>query len=514
MQKSYTLNYLKIYFWQGLSILVSFASMFVVIPMLSKTPALYGIYSICVSLNIFLSYADLGFLSAGFKYASECHARNDQGREIRITGFIAFLMLAVIVPFFIASLALSFHPSWLIKGLTNPDQVKTASSLLLILALFSPAIILQRLTSIIFGVRVHDYIPRRISIVTGTIAVASALYFFTGGRYDLTGYYLFVQSMNLVASVLSLVLAKTKYGYSIMALVRAFRFNRKIFEQTKKLAFTTLFGTVCLVLYYELDTILIARFLGAEQVALYAICLTFFNFFRSIYGTVYGPFTARFNHFVGMKDISGLRSFFLSVIRLTAPVLFPVIALFLLMSPFIQSWVGPGYAKSVSVGSILILVYAYSFVHYPASILMQAQEKIRAMNVLSVANVVLFWAGILLLTGPLGINAFAVMKLSTFVLSAAVYTVFSVRFLKIDILEFSKKIFLPLLIPAVAVGAAAYFAGPLLPIVKNKWNLVVVILCGGGASLFGLLLYTAFSKSFRDYVAGFLKKISLKRKTT
>jgi len=46
-----------------------------------------------------------------------------------------------------------------------------------------------------------------------------------------------------------------------------------------------------------------------------------------------------------------LKIVFLTSFQLTIPVIFPVFALFILMKPFILSWVGPGYAQSVPIGS-------------------------------------------------------------------------------------------------------------------------------------------------------------------
>ena len=76
LQKSYTRNYLNIYLFQTLSIVLGFVSLFVVIPYLSGNKEIYGIYSICISVTVFFSYADLCFLSEVTKYAEECYTLN------------------------------------------------------------------------------------------------------------------------------------------------------------------------------------------------------------------------------------------------------------------------------------------------------------------------------------------------------------------------------------------------------------------------------------------------------
>ena len=60
-------NYFKIYIWRSLSIISGFLSLLIVVPKLSSNPELYGIYSVCISFALYLTYADIGFLSVGQK---------------------------------------------------------------------------------------------------------------------------------------------------------------------------------------------------------------------------------------------------------------------------------------------------------------------------------------------------------------------------------------------------------------------------------------------------------------
>ena len=93
MQKSYTKNYFKVYTTQFLSILINVLSLVIVIPYLSNDTKVYGIYTLCISFNIFFSYSDLGFLNAGYKYASEHYAKNEKKEELEIIGFVSFILL-------------------------------------------------------------------------------------------------------------------------------------------------------------------------------------------------------------------------------------------------------------------------------------------------------------------------------------------------------------------------------------------------------------------------------------
>src|SRR5271157_71532 len=115
---SYNKNYLKIYVWQFLAMATNIFSLFIVIPFLSKETTLYGIYSICASSVLLFNYADLGFLSAGCKYAAESFARGDRVGEIRITGFVLFILTVFVLLFAGSMLLLIFFPEVLIANLS------------------------------------------------------------------------------------------------------------------------------------------------------------------------------------------------------------------------------------------------------------------------------------------------------------------------------------------------------------------------------------------------------------
>ena len=42
-------------------------------------------------------------------------------------------------------------------------------------------------------------------------------------------------------------------------------------------------------------------FFGKELAAIYGVALVFTQFLRPLYSTIFNPFVARFNHFIGLK---------------------------------------------------------------------------------------------------------------------------------------------------------------------------------------------------------------------
>ena len=506
-QKSYTLNYLNIYFWQFISIVLNLISMFVVIPRLASNPSIYGIYIVCISANIFLTYADIGFAGAGYKYASESFAQKNLEEEIKIVGFVGFVLLLFVIIFALTVSGIAFNLSILIKNINSAAEVNVASNLLLILALFSPAIIFQRILDIVYGIRLEQFILQRIMIAASLLKILSIFYFFKNHSYDIVGYYLFCQLVYMLALFICLLIANIKYKYNFIVFFRSIRFSKQMFLKTRNLAFGSLFSTIMFILYYELDAFAIAKLFGLENVAIYAIGFTILSFLRSLFGVLYAPFLARFNHFIALNDIDGLRKLYRNVLILTLPfVIFPIVSLALLMEPLIHSWVGNFYEKSVIIAQLLILGFLGGFISYPASFLIIAQEKIKILYFASAISAVVYWTGIVLTIPYLGLTSFALLKFITLSINSVVYLIITLNFMEILAGEFVRKILGPVAIPLSFLILSLIYLNKIMPAEKNALDLFIVIATGGLASAGALFLYYLFSSPFRDYTQGLFRK--------
>lgn len=517
MSQAFTGKYIRTYFWQGISFALNFASMFLVTPLLTKSPAIYGIYVICISLNIFFTYADLGFISAGYRYASEAFVKKDRDGEMQSIGFVAFLLLIALVPFCAIIVGVSFFPHVLIKNLTEVSQQIIASRLLLILAIFSPVLIINRIVQIIFGIRIEEYLPKRIAIISSAITICSSFYFFSHNNQNIVGYYLFSQSCNFIAVLYAVVIAKKRYDYNLKALTKRIRFSKAPFDQMKKYAVTSFYGTLLFVLYFELDPVAITKLLGPEQLAFYAIGLTLFSLLRTMHGILFTPFCTRVNHFVGTGDTVGLQRFFKTIISLTLPItIFPIITIIMFMRPFILAWVGIKYEPSIVVASLLVSMYLFSYVHYPASILLMAQEKFRIVNILNSVILVVVWGGIFLMISWIGIASFALMKCITYLIWGIFYTYVTIKLLNVNLQKYLKEFFAPAIIPVFVIILAGFFLSNHMPTEKSKINLLLNIGIISGTCLASFVVYYGTSKIFRKHSLELCQKalISFKLKQT
>lgn len=501
MQVSYTSNYIKIYFWQGISLVLNFLSLFIVVPYLTSNPAIYGIYTVCVSVSIFLAYADLGFLSAGQKYAAEYFIRGEREEEMKVIGFTNFILLVFLALFSLAFVLLSLYPELLLKNLMSGFEKTVASELLLTLAIFTPVTLLQRLLQMIFGIRLEDYIVQRTNIVASLLKILSVLWFFRNGEYNIVGYFLFVQLVNLLAALSTLMIAQNRYNYDFKYLLKAIHFNKNIFSKTKNLAFTSLYLTFTWILYYELDPAAIGKILGAEHVAIFAIGLTVMSFFRSLLGTLFSPFNVRFNHFIGNKDDAGLKSLYINITSTLAPiVIFPILTLTLLSRPLILSWVGENYTESVIIAQLLILCNLFAFIIYPTSFLLIAKERTKELYFISTIIPIVYWIGIISTYSIIGLKSFAIFKIISFFISAIFYFVIMKNYFETSFISLIKKIFSSLLLPIIFIIISSLFVVDFLPCTQSKFNLLIVLSSIALLVLGSILVLYFSSKSFKHQV--------------
>ena len=509
MKQSFTKNYIYIYFFQILSIVLGFASMFIVTPALSSNPIIYGIYFVCTSITIFFSYADFGFLGAGMKFAAEYYAKQERKKELEMIGFSHFILLITVLIISFGFLILSYNPSWLIKDIPSNLEKEIAQKLLLILAIFSPTIVLQRMVQMIYNIRLEEYKVLRINIIGSILRILSVFYFFTNDKYDIVGFYLTFNLINVFIVIFNLFQANINYHIHIRDILENLRFNIKVFNKIKHLALSTIVGTFFWIIFYELDSIVIGRTLGPEAVATYAIGLTLLGFIRSMLGVFFSPFAARFNHFIGQDKEDELKSFYLFIMQIMFfLVVIPLISIAVMSRPITISWVGVQYIDSVPVVIMLVLCNILAFVQYPTGNLIVAKQQMKAIYITNSILPIVYWSGIILTINILEIYSFPIFKLTAFVIAGMIYMYYALRFLNMSIGYFIKKIILPY-IPAIVITIILLV--PISDLIGHEKSAKDLLLCGisiGSIVCLAFLVSLLTVQSLRKYALNLWSKFS------
>ena len=512
MQASYTKNYIQTYIWKSLSFVVGFLSLFVVVPFLSSNKELYGLYTFCASFQLYLTYADIGFLSAGQKYAAECFAKDDREGETKIFGFVGFILLCLIIPFSVFLCYAAFNPGIIITDL-SPENIPIVRLLFLTIAIVSPIqVLLQRVSQSVLTIRVKDFVSSRIDIVGSLVKICSVLFFFTGGRYMICEYFLFINCVTIVCCLITIGIIRRTENYHFRDIILSIRWSKPIFDQIKYLAFSSLGATVAWLLYYELDLIFIGKLFSITDVAYYSVCFTLLNFIRNISNIIYGPYSQRFNHFVALNDESSLKRLLHTIVKNTYPLyVFGCCLLSSISFYFIMLWVGEDYIPSVPILSILAFFFVFQYITQPAGYLAIARVKYKVINVQSLCTSVLFLILVFVLRATgIGLMSFVIAKVSIAVLQGIYLTIFLSK--SINIWDAIKP-YLPHVVITTAVICVSmqyilrwYFPEP----DKSSGGLIgLIAICAIALLVFGIIVY-ATNKSNREFVLNKINKWKIK----
>ena len=487
MKENFTRNFVKVYFWQIVSLLLNFLALFIVVPSISANKELYGIYTLVISFSIFLNYADLGFIGAGKKFAAEYYANGELSQSNRAIGFSLYFLSFFILLFLTVFVIFGLNPNIIFKEISTIELYNTSSSLFFILALSTPLILMQQLVNTIFGIRIESYIAQRINILGSLIKILSVFYFFRNNTYDIVGYFAFFQVVNLICVIVQFIVIRSRYNIEYWDLIFSVKFNKELFNKIKPLALSSLFLNLSFILYYELDSLIIGRFSGPVYLAVYAVAFTLLNFTRSLTGIFYSPFSVRFNHFIGSGESWKFRKLYIDLVQYSLPLFgIPIVTLFVFAEPIIISWVGVMYKDSIVIFRLLISGFVFTFISLPTSIILNSLLRLKELYLINTIIPLVFWIGIYFSYEDMGIQSFALFKSISFLIGSLYYLKIGLEFTSFSMLHFTKVIILPVIIPMIYVYVMGSYIAYKYPISEMSHanllfvagSVIIVILSG------------------------------------
>ncbi len=491
-----------------LSLITGFATMFIVTPYLAANQNYFGIYTFVISLNLFLSYADFGFLNAGVKFASEAFATGNRKEEAEILGFVTFILSVFFVLFGLVVLVFYFFPHSILSGLDTSDTIKMIKELFLVFIICLPILVAHRIIQLIFNIRLQDYKYQRIYSILNLVKIAFVFLFFKNGEYHIVGYYAFTQILTLVGVFIGVGIAISDYSYDFLSFLKLIKFNKKVYNKTKNLAFNSLFVTISWIIYYELDSLVIGKFVGLKEVAIFNICISVMTLARSLYGIIYNPFVAKFNHYIGRGQLNALNVTFYKLLVFGIPLsIIPTLVILITMNSFILSWVGVNYVSAIPIITVMFASYFFAFLSNPMGIAMFSLQKIKSLYFISAILPLIYWLGIAISFQFFGLFSFGLFKFIAFLISAIFYLYFSKIYLNINWLLLLKKNILAILISVFTIYIINSEFEGYLPSQKGMKEMVQYSIIIASYITIAMSVYYVFSKDFRIITKFILRQL-------
>lgn len=310
----------------------------------------YGIYSLCLSFTGYLTIFTGGMNAAYVRYYVQTKENGNERIE-KINGIFLKIFLVLGITGAICGIMAAMNAEYVFGSKILPDEYDILKKSLYVLAftvlfsssngIFSSAIIANE----------KFVVGKLVELLNTIIVPVITIPFLISGSGSVI-----ILEINLVASIFVFVFDAV---YAIKKLRLKIEFGK-----TDKILLTSIITFASFIaiqgimdqLNWQIDKYILARFKGAEEVAVYSVGSLFNSYFITITSAISGVFITEINRLVANGKNTELSSLFVKTSRIFAQVSFFVMSAYIIFGrQFIFRWSGVGYDKSFYVGLLIML---------------------------------------------------------------------------------------------------------------------------------------------------------------
>lgn len=353
---------------------VALAAMLLITPYILKTigKQQYGIWALAGVITSYAQLSDFGITESLVKFAAEYHAKRDSVSLNRLVNS------AMVVLLFFAALVgciLTMTLPFIIKDILNIPASFQAETLLI----FRVAVFIF-LFNLIMGVFATLVISSQqigytcsINVATSVVGFFATIFFLQMG--------LGLRSLIATNAFVALFIAL----FNMFIAFRLFpdlQFNfrkwvdKAMIKQIFTFSWKVQTASISQIMIFQIDRILLSRYLGLEAVAYYEIGSNAAYYARSFLSVLFAPMVSAVSAMNIKNDqalITGLyhRSFKF-LVMLAVPFTLLVIAV---AAPFIKMWMGTGFALSAITLQLLMPAYLINILTSPGTYILNGMNR-------------------------------------------------------------------------------------------------------------------------------------------
>lgn len=310
----------------------------------------YGVYSLCLSFTGYLTIFNAGMNAAYVRFYVQAKEKGNYSLK-KLNGMFLKIFALLGVVGMLGGLLLSFFAEPLFGSRLLPEEYVILKRSFVVLAflilftslnaLFSSAIIAHE--RFIVGKLVDLLHTIILPVVTVPLLLAGC--------------------GSIVVLLTNLVFTVGMLAFNAVYAVKKLNFRVELSATDKDLlrsvavfsGFIALQGVMDQV-NWQVDKLLLARFKGADEVAVYSVGSQFNSYYMTIANVIGGVFITEINRMAAHKDDQALSALFVRVSRILTQVVVLIMSVFIIFGkPFIARWAGAGYEKSYYVALLVML---------------------------------------------------------------------------------------------------------------------------------------------------------------
>jgi len=423
--------------------------------MLSKLgKAEYGLFSLVNSIVAYIYLLDLGFGNAVIRYNSKYMIeKNEDGRR-KVNGmFLSLYLVLGLISMVIGTIIYFNLGKMMSRSLSVDEVIKTKQMFMVAIFNISLSFPLSIFNSIITAHEKFVYIKliNLIRTILNPVIMITVLLFGSRAFGMVVGSTVF----NLMLGLVNVI-----YCFKILNLKIKFgKFDKVLFTQIFNYSFFVFLSAIAYQIYWNSDQLIIAMFVGAAPIAVYAVASQFNTYFISLSNVLSSMFLPKLTKMVTIEENKkDLMNLLTKVGRIQYYICSYIFVGFILVGKqFIVRWVGNGYSYCYVIAIILMFPQIFSIIQSLFATMLEAMNKhrVKAYIYLTIA-VVNVLISIVLVQKYQGLGC-AIGTAIGMIINAIANNIYYKYVIKLDIkcfwIDISK-----LVIPSLITFVLGYFA--------------------------------------------------------
>lgn len=414
----------------------------------------YGLFSLVNSIVAYIYLLDLGFGNAVIRYNSKYMVeKNEDGRK-KVNGmFLSLYLVLALISIVIGTIVYLNLGKMMSKSLSVDEVIKTKQMFMVAIVNISLSFPLSIFNSIITAHEKFVYIKviNLLRTIMNPAIMITILLF---------GYRAFGMVVGSTIFNIMLGLINVIYCFKVLHLKIKFGgFDKALFKQIFNYSFFVFLGAIAYQIYWNTDQLIIAMFVGAAPIAIYAVSSQFNTYFISLSNVLSSMFLPKLTKMVTVEaNKKDLMKLLTKVGRIQYYICSYIFVGFVLVGKqFIVRWVGDGYSYCYLIALVLMFPQIFSIIQSLFATMLEAMNmhRVKAYIYLSIAiiNVLI---SILLVKKYQGMGC-AIGTAIGMVINAVANNIYYKYAIKLDIKYFWIQM-LKLLIPTGVTFIIGFFA--------------------------------------------------------
>lgn len=361
-------------FYHAIRSVIALVVMLLVTPFIIRIIGIeqYGIWALAGVVTSYAQLSDFGIGESVVKFAAEYHVVRDSDRLNRLlnTVIVTYLGLALIL----GSTLILLLPLVASDLLRIPLHLQAEAVLIfrLSVVIFFANMIMGVFAALVTATQQIGY-TTAISIASTLLGLAGTVFFLAQG-FGLRG---LIATNAMVALFVAVFSSSVAWRLYPELRINPFRWlDRAMFRQVFGYSWKVQISNLSQLLIFQVDRILLSRYLGLEAVAFYEIGSSFALYARTFVLALFSPMLPAVSELHVRNEHFFLAGLYKRSLKFMAMISIPFCLLVIgLAHPFIRIWMGDGFGLAATTLQLLLPVYLLNMLTSPGAYILNGINR-------------------------------------------------------------------------------------------------------------------------------------------